>query len=96
MRSDNSGRRERTRPGFYFMFCVWQSSVRGCRFSVMFVYFVIKMCLNVRRFPPPSSRTYQLHYSVMLERGRETTGTVLKHMIEDSKGECVREDRNDT
>ncbi len=63
MRSDNSGRRERTRPGFYFMFCVWQSSVRGCRFSVMFVYFVIKMCLNVRRFPPPSSRTYQLHYS---------------------------------
>ncbi len=62
-RSDNSGRRERTRPGFYFMFCVWQSSVRGCRFSVMFVYFVIKMCLNVRRFPPPSSRTYQLRYS---------------------------------
>ncbi len=33
---------------------------------------------------------------VMLERGRETTGMVLKHMIEDSKGECVREDRNDT
>ncbi len=30
---------------------------------------------------------------VMLERGRETTGMVLKHMIEDSKGEC---DRNDT
>ncbi len=28
---------------------------------------------------------------VMLERGRETTGMVLKHMIEDSKGECVRE-----
>ncbi len=33
---------------------------------------------------------------VMLERGRGTTGMVLKHMIEDSKGECVREDRNDT
>ncbi len=61
MRSDNSGRGERTRPGFYFMFCVWQSSVRGCRFSFVFVY-LIKMCLNVRRFPPPSSRTYQLHY----------------------------------
>ncbi len=43
MRSDDIGRRERTRPGFYFMFCVWQSSVRGCRFSVMFVYMVIKM-----------------------------------------------------
>ncbi len=33
---------------------------------------------------------------VMLERGRETNGMVSKHMIEDSKGECVREDRNDT
>ncbi len=33
---------------------------------------------------------------VMLERGRETTGMVAKHMIEDSKGDCVREDRNDT
>ncbi len=42
-RSDDSGRRERTRPGFYFMFCVRQSSARGCRFSVMFGYFVIKM-----------------------------------------------------
>ncbi len=36
------------------------------------------------------------HLCVMLERGQETTGMVLKHMIEDSKGECVREDRNDT
>ncbi len=42
-RSDDIGRRERTRPGFYFMFCVRQSSARGCRFSVMFGYFVIKM-----------------------------------------------------
>ncbi len=42
-RSDNSGRRERTRPGFYFMFCVRQSSARGCRFSVMFGYFVSKV-----------------------------------------------------
>ncbi len=33
---------------------------------------------------------------VMLERGRETTRIVLKHMIRDNKGECVREDRNDT
>ncbi len=43
------------------MFCVRQSSVRGCRFSFVFVYFVIKV-LNVRRFPPPSSRIYQPHY----------------------------------
>ncbi len=51
-RSDDIGRRERTRPGFYFMFCVWQSSVRGCRFSVMFVYFVIKM---LKCSPVPAS-----------------------------------------
>ncbi len=33
-------------PGleFLFVFCVRQSSVRGCRFSFVFVYFVIKMC----------------------------------------------------
>ncbi len=72
-RSDNSGRRERTRPGFYFMFCVWQSSVRGCRFSVMFVYFVIKMWLSVRRFPPPSSRIYELRY--IGAEAREEGGT---------------------
>ncbi len=41
---------------FYFMFCVRQSSVRGCRFYFVFVYFIIKV-LNVRRFPPPSSRS---------------------------------------
>ncbi len=29
---------------------------------------------------------------VMLERGRETTGMVSKHLIEDSKGEQVRDD----
>ncbi len=33
---------------------------------------------------------------VMLERGRETTEMVLKHMIEYRKGECMIEDRNDT
>ncbi len=27
---------------------------------------------------------------VMLECGRETTGMVFEHMIEDSKGQCVR------
>ncbi len=39
-RSDDIGRRERTRPGFYFMFCVRQSSARGCRVSFVFVYFI--------------------------------------------------------
>ncbi len=33
-------------PGleFLFVFCVRQSSARGCRFSFVFVYFIIKMC----------------------------------------------------
>ncbi len=33
-------------PGleFYFVFCVRQSSVRGCRFSFVFLYLIIKMC----------------------------------------------------
>ncbi len=44
------------------MFCVRQSSVRGCRFSFVFVYLIIKV-LNVRRFPPPSSRIYELRYN---------------------------------
>ncbi len=39
-RSDDSKRRERTRPGFYFVFG----------------YFIIEV-LDVRRFPPPSSRS---------------------------------------
>ncbi len=51
-RSDDIGRRERTRPGFYFMFCVWQSSVRGCRVSFEFVYFIIKV---VECSPVPAS-----------------------------------------
>ncbi len=40
--SDDSGG-ERTRSGLYFVICVWQSSVRGCRFTFVFVYFIIKV-----------------------------------------------------
>ncbi len=40
---NDSGRRERTRPGSLFVFCVWQSFMRDCRFSFVFVYFIIKM-----------------------------------------------------
>ncbi len=52
-RRDNSERWERTRPGLLFVFCIRQSSVRGCRFSFVYVYFIIKVS-NVRRFLPPS------------------------------------------
>ncbi len=51
---------------------MWQSFVRGCRFSFVFVYFIIKV-LNVRRFPPPSSRIYELHY--IGAEAREEGGT---------------------
>ncbi len=50
MRSDNSGRRERTRPGILVCVFVRQSSVRGCRFSFVFVYFVIK-CVDCSLVP---------------------------------------------
>ncbi len=41
-------------PGleFQFVFCVRQSSVRGCRFSVMFVYLIIKV---IKCSPVPAS-----------------------------------------
>ncbi len=45
----SSGRAERTRTGLLFVFCVRQSSMRGCRFTFVFGYFVIKVfkCLPV-------------------------------------------------
>ncbi len=40
-------------PGLDFtLFCVRQSSARGCRFSVMFGYFVIKMFAGSRLLLP--------------------------------------------
>ncbi len=48
MRSDDSGRRERTRPGFFV--------------CVLCLFILLLKLLNVRRFPPPSSRTYELRY----------------------------------
>ncbi len=66
------------------MFCVRQSSVRGCRFSFVFVYFVIKV-LNVRRFLPPSSRIYQLHYigaETREEGGTRCQRALLHHTLE--------------
>ncbi len=57
-RSDDSGRGERTKPGL-FVFCVRLSSVRGCRFTFVFVYFIIKI-FKCCRFPPLSSHIYEL------------------------------------
>ncbi len=56
-RSDDNERRERTRPGVLFVFCVRQLSVRGCRFSFVFVcLFLLLKSLNV------SSCIYELFY----------------------------------
>ncbi len=41
-RSDDSGRRGKTRSGLYFVFYVRQLSVKGCCFTFVFVYFIIK------------------------------------------------------
>ncbi len=62
-RSDDIGRRERTRPGLYFMFCVRQSSARGCRFSVMFVYLIkcVKCSPVPASFFPYIRTALQLH-----------------------------------
>ncbi len=60
-------------PGLYFSLCfVRQSSVRGCRFSIIFVYFIIKVfkCSPV----PASSCPYlltSLQYSRSLESYRQ-------------------------
>ncbi len=58
--------------GFICVLCTRQSSVRGCRFSFEFVILLLK-CLNVRRFPPPSSRIYLLRY--IGAEAREEGGT---------------------
>ncbi len=72
-RSDNSGRRERTRPGV--LVCALCAAVgrEGLpRFICLFIYLLLNM-LNVRRFPPPSSRIYQLCY--IGAEAREEGGT---------------------
>ncbi len=48
-RSDYSGRRETTRPGFYGVFCVVS--------FLLCLFILLLKCLNVCRFPPPSSRS---------------------------------------
>ncbi len=67
-RSNDSGRRARTRPGFYFVFCVRQSSVRGCRFS--FVFIMLLKSYKFSRFPPPSSQSTNC-VTLVLKPGRK-------------------------
>ncbi len=60
-RCDNIARRERTWPGFYFVFCVRQSSARGCRFTFVFILFIKVF----KSLPVPASFSfYELCYRV--------------------------------
>ncbi len=56
-------------PGldFSFVFCVWQSSVRGCRFTFVFIY-VIKV---FEYSPVPASffPFYELRYNFFKFKG---------------------------
>ncbi len=53
-------------PGLDFSLCfVRQSSVRAAAFHLCLFILLLKS-LNVRRFPPPSSRIYQRHYNVIV------------------------------
>ncbi len=72
-RSDDIGRRERTRPGFYFVFCVRGSRPWGAAAFHLSLFILLLKLLNVRRFPPPSSRTYLLRY--IGAEAREEGGT---------------------
>ncbi len=57
------------------MFCVRQSSVRGCRFSFEFVYFVIK-CVECSPVPasffPYISTALQMSFNVFVSSHRDT------------------------
>ncbi len=61
MRSDDSGRRERTRPGL-LVSVLFAAVVREGLPLFCYVCLFLLKSLNVRRCPPPSSRIYQLCY----------------------------------
>ncbi len=51
-------------PGLDFSLCfVYGSRPRGAAAFLLCLVILLLKCLNVRRFPPPSSRIYQLRYS---------------------------------
>uniref|UniRef100_A0A672MXC3 Tyrosine-protein kinase n=2 Tax=Cyprinidae TaxID=7953 RepID=A0A672MXC3_SINGR len=84
-RSDDSERRERTRPGVYFVF--WFRLCAAVVREGLSCYFVfillLKFSLSVRRFPPPSSRS--TNYVTKAHRQNYTlwcmTSTVVDRFI---------------
>ncbi len=65
---DDSERQERTRPGLLFVFCVRPSSVRGCRFSFVFVYYII--------IPLPSARSK--NFITLVPKPRRNEGHAVR------------------
>ncbi len=54
-------------PGLDFTLCfVCGSRPRGAAAFLLCLVILLLKCLNVHRFPPPSSRIYELHYSYFL------------------------------
>ncbi len=54
-------------PGLDFTLCfVCGSRPRGAAAFLLCLVILLLKCLNVRRFPPPSSRIYELRYSMVL------------------------------
>ncbi len=55
-------------PGLDFTLCfVCGSRPRGAAAFLLCLFILLLKCLNVRRFPPPSSRIYELRYSDFLK-----------------------------
>ncbi len=55
-------------PGLDFTLCfVCGSRPRGAAAFLLCLVILLLKCLNVRRFPPPSSRIYEQRYNVILK-----------------------------
>ncbi len=56
-------------PGLDFTLCfVCGSRPRGAAAFLLCLVILLLKCLNVRRFPPPSSRIYELRYKCVLTK----------------------------
>ena len=72
-------------PGLGFILCLVfvcarQSTVRGCR-AILCLFWLLKFYLNVRRFPPPSSREYEVFYYYTGAETREEGGTRCRRSL---------------
>ncbi len=65
-------------PGLDFTLCfVCGSRPRGAAAFLLCLVILLLKCLNVRRFPPPSSRIYELRYKYLFHLSRYFSYSVL-------------------